>query len=80
MDCFSQVEQPLGSRYVELTNILNYVIMFKYIGLQHCIEFFHYVIGASGEATGGGGFEPPLASRTTPGIRTKPQRNFFGRG
>jgi hypothetical protein len=27
------------------------------------------------------GFEsPPLASRTTPGIRKKPQRNFFGRG
>jgi hypothetical protein len=39
---------------------------------------------ASGEATGGGGlggFEPPpLASRITPGIRTKPQRNFFGKG
>jgi hypothetical protein len=33
---------------------------------------------ASGEATGGLGFEPPLASRTTPGIRTKPQRNFLG--
>jgi hypothetical protein len=31
---------------------------------------------------GGGGVEPPplLASRTTPGIRTKPQRNFFGKG
>jgi hypothetical protein len=30
----------------------------------------------------GGGFEPPppLASRITPGIRTKPQRNFFGKG
>jgi hypothetical protein len=38
---------------------------------------------SSGEATGvfgGGGVEPPplpLASRTTPGIRTKPQRNSF---
>jgi hypothetical protein len=26
---------------------------------------------------GGGGFEPPLASRKTPGIRAKPQRNYF---
>jgi hypothetical protein len=34
----------------------------------------------SGEATRGGGFEPPLATRITPGIRTKPQRNFFGKG
>jgi hypothetical protein len=34
----------------------------------------------SGEATGGlGSLNPPLASRTTPGIRTKAQRNFFGR-
>lgn len=56
MDCFSQVEQPLGSRYVELTNILNYVIMFKYIGLQHCIEFFHYVIGAVAFVSKAAGF------------------------
>jgi hypothetical protein len=35
----------------------------------------------SGEATGGWeDLNPPLASRTTPGIRTKPQRNFFRRG
>jgi hypothetical protein len=35
----------------------------------------------SGEATGGlEGLNPPLASRITPGIRTKPQRNFFGKG
>jgi hypothetical protein len=34
----------------------------------------------SGEATGGGGLNPPLASRITPGIRTKPQRYFFGKG
>jgi hypothetical protein len=37
-----------------------------------------------GEATGGlGGLNPPpppLASRITPGIRTKPQKNFFGKG
>jgi hypothetical protein len=32
----------------------------------------------SGEATGGlGGFEPLLASWTTPGVRTKPQIKFF---
>jgi hypothetical protein len=28
----------------------------------------------------GGGLNPPLASRITSGIRTKPQRNFFGTG
>jgi hypothetical protein len=27
-----------------------------------------------------GGLNPPLASRITPGIRTKPQINFFGKG
>jgi hypothetical protein len=29
---------------------------------------------------GFGGLNPPLASRTTHGIRTKPQRNFLGGG
>jgi hypothetical protein len=33
---------------------------------------------ASGEDTGGLGFEPLLASSTTRGIRTIPQRNFLG--
>jgi hypothetical protein len=44
---------------------------------SHCTTESCLII--SGEATRGfgGRVEPPLASRTTPGIRTKPQRNSF---
>jgi hypothetical protein len=40
----------------------------------------HALVTGRGGGVGGGLNPPPLASRITPGIRTKPQRNFFGKG
>jgi hypothetical protein len=39
-----------------------------------------YKVGTVARPRGVGGLNPPLATRITPGIRTKPQRNFFGKG
>jgi hypothetical protein len=49
---------------------------------RHVTDTWVFCVPVSGEATGGfgGGLTPPLASMITHGIRTKPQRNFFGKG
>jgi hypothetical protein len=70
-----------GSRVYETPgkffNIADYVSEVQRLLDLHCTTESCLII--SGEATRGfgGRVEPPLASRTTPGIRTKPQRNSF---